>query len=130
MKIIRYVDFVIQFLLFGFVIGSILLSLDDFDFGMLLTLQLLVGSYQMTSSFISLVSCFTNPPKLKLLHFVVAVLYLASLTLFPKNLLSEQAFVYYLTIPSWGLGVYYLIASFLGLSGNSGRGKFLPHLSF
>lgn len=93
----------------------------------LLSLQLLVGPWQMISCGISLI---VKGPlfREKLTHFVVACSYLFALTYFEFD--AAYAF-YFMTIPAWALAVFYYVLTWKRvLMTRNDRNRFLPHLSF
>jgi hypothetical protein len=131
MKYIKYIDFGMQTLVMVAGVGYVICSIGDVDFLLaVLCVQFILGSWQMLSSFLSVV---TRAPlwKLKLFHFLIAICYLALLTLV-VNSISAETTTYKLIfiIPAWLLASFYYALTWRWALTNTKRGSFLPNLSF
>ncbi len=94
----------------------------------LLIVQFGLGVWQMVSCGVSLI--IRGPMfRKKLLHFIIALLYLGTLT-FMENMAKPVA-IAYLIAPAWALGIYYYVLTWqrVFVVGRD-RGSFLPNLSF
>jgi hypothetical protein len=93
-------------------------------------IQWVLGWWQMIGSGVSLI--FRGPLfRKKLLHFLLASLYLLTLVLDKYIELPGHLVIWYLTIPPWSLAVYYYVLSYRRTYVlDRERGSFLPNLSF
>jgi hypothetical protein len=137
-RYMKYVDLGVQMLcilmaLIALAKGLIAKDVDPRHWPLLvLFAQAILGPWQMLSSGISI---FTWAPlrRLKIIHFVSALVYLASLAiLFAFDSVDNASWSQWLiTIPAWILALYYHFLSWCWvIRANSRHGGFLPHLGF
>lgn len=132
----KHIDFIIQslILLFGFVfVIACTLSESNLLISIWMV-QLFLGPWQFTSSFISVV---THAPsfKPKFIHLILSSAYLLSLAILLQSRITfglpQIVFKFYTVIPAWALGIYYYIITWRwALQKRTGGGKFLPHVNF
>ena len=124
----KYIDFFIQSLML--VVALIILVVSENATPEILSMQLVVGSWQLLSSLIS-VGRRARKYKLKTIHLVLSAIYLSILLiiLFPE--LSRPVALMILMVPAWILSVfYYAITCFAAFPKTSRQSSFLPHTSF
>lgn len=131
MKIIKYIDFSVQSLLFVNVL--IIAITGDSSMGLLrvlLGMQLTVGSWQMLSSVISVGLRFPLY-RLKKIHLISCAIYVTILFVFPFDTYSRDVMLAAFTVPAWCLAIFYYIVSTLATFQRPVRqSSFLPHTSF
>ena len=126
----KYIDFSVQSLLFVTVLIIIAAKIGDNVAPSLVSMQLVVGAWQLPSSLIS-VGLRTRLYKLKAIHLVVSVIYVSILFIIPFPELSRTVSLIILMVPAWALAVsYYAITSFVTFQSTTRQSSFLPHTSF
>jgi hypothetical protein len=134
----KYIDLVVQSLCI--VIATVIVTVviieskpRDGDWQMaILCIQLVLGPWQFVGSLISVLRRTTKSPKLKSIHLLASMLYLASL--FPLHQIdfaSKYTLLIFMTVPAWILATGYYIITWHEILKRSESGKgFLPHLGF
>lgn len=126
----RYVDFFVQSLMFVAVLVITVASINDNVARSLVSMQLIVGSWQFVSSLTSVVLKF-RLYKLKIMHLVLCGIYLSILFIVPFPELSIPTSLIILMVPAWALAVCYYAITCLATFQHHGRqSSFLPHTSF
>jgi len=124
----KYIDFFIQSLML--VVALIILVVSENATPEILSMQLVVGSWQLLSSLIS-VRRRARKYKLKTIHLVLSAIYLSILLIIPFPELSRPVALMILMVPAWILSVfYYAITCFAAFPKTSRQSSFLPHTSF
>jgi len=124
----KYIDFFIQSLML--VVALIILVVSENATPEILSMQLVVGSWQLLSSLIS-VGRRARKYKLKTIHLVLSAIYLSILLIIPFPELSRPVALMILMVPAWILSVfYYAITCFAAFPKTSRQSSFLPHTSF
>jgi hypothetical protein len=133
----RYLDLVIQSLIFIFGITALIWFSGDsaWPVNALLIAQLILGPWQMLSSFASAI-LRAGFHKAKRLHLIVSTIYLITLYVFfnwspPIFNHNDVIPKILLTVPAWSLAFFYYIVTWKWvLTHKRKRGSFLPNLSF
>jgi hypothetical protein len=126
----KYIDFSVQSLMFVAVLIIVATNISDNVAPSLLSIQLVVGTWQLLSSLIS-VGLRARMYKLKTIHLVVSVIYISILFIIPFQELSRNVALMILMVPAWPLAVfYYAITSFVTFQSPGRQSSFLPHTSF
>jgi hypothetical protein len=129
MKTMRFADMVVQTLI---IVSAIVVAiLNGFSFAEpdFLSVQLILGVWQMSSSFLSLIFGIVIPKK-KLFHFITSIIYLLTLMTLAQFTRNESVYYIYLIGPPWVLAAFYYIVTLKINFPSSRRSKFLPHLGF
>ena len=130
MKIVRFTDLAIQAILIGWAIFTVVINPFHPDMGVILVIQLLLGTYQMISSLLSIGFSKPSAPRRKVIHFAVSTGYLISLMLVSELEFSSVLWSLYLTLPAWSLAIYYFWVSIFPTARQGRRSRFLPNLGF
>lgn len=133
----KYLDLIIQTLIFIFGITVLIWFSDEaaWPVNALLIVQMVLGPWQMLSSFASVV-LQAGFHKVKRIHLGVSIIYLAVLYVYfykSPPFFNHAGIVakLLLTVPAWTLAFFYYIVTWKWvLRGRKKRGSFLPHLSF
>jgi hypothetical protein len=128
----KYLDFGIQTLIFGFAFVLLITALGES--GWLLSIlyaQLLMGPWQFFSSLIS-VAARAEFHQAKRIHLIISIVYLLILWggVNAERSLSEQWVSIFLTVPPWILAIYYYSITCQWTFQTKSRGSFLRHLNF
>jgi len=127
----KYIDFGIQTLIFGFAVVLLITSLGES--GWLLSIlyaQLLMGPWQFFSSLISVVAR-AEFHEAKRIHLVISIVYLVLLWgVINVGSTSEQWVRVFWTVPAWTLAIYYYFITCQWTFQTKPRGSFLRHLNF
>jgi hypothetical protein len=127
----RKIDFIGQTLvMIAGLIVAVITMVDSQNLIFLLVVQLVLAGWQLISCGVSLI--FKGPLfKKKLVHFVVAIGYLITLTLSGNLNVAGNMFNWYFTVPVCALAIYYYLLSYKSAFViRRDRGSFLPNLSF
>jgi hypothetical protein len=93
--------------------------------------QLLLGTWQMLSSIVSVIS---NAPfrKKKIIHLVSSAAYLALLFFIYSNkfFATVPMAIVVMMVPAWILALYYFSITWTWALASSKKSKFLPNISF
>ena len=126
----KYIDFFGQSVMFVAVLIVIAAKFGENPAPSMLSMQLIVGSWQLLSSLIS-VGLETSMYKLKTIHLVISGIYISILLIIPFPELSRTASLIILMVPAWTLAVYYYaITCFATFQHERRQSSFLPHTSF
>ena len=127
----KYVDFSVQSILFAAVLVVFIANIGGIDaVRVVLWMQLLVGSWQLLSSVIS-VRMRSRLYKLKAIHLVISALYLAVLFILPIRTFTLSTTLIIHMAAAWTLAIYYyMLTSLATFQRPSRQGSFLPHTSF
>ena len=124
----RYLDFVTQTLVIFITVIVALFGRADLIYAILFA-QLVLGAWQIMSSFVSVV-IKSNQYKLKALHLLISFTYLVVLYK-SRDQFPETFYMLLITMPAWSLALYYYFLTTIEVFRRPGSGgKFLPHLSF
>ena len=124
----KFLDFSVQSLML--VVVLILLVASENPSPDILSMQLVVGSWQLLSSLRS-VGLRTRKYKLKTIHLILSAIYLSILLIIPFPELSRSVALIILMVPAWILAAfYYAITCFAAFPKTSRQSSFLPHTSF
>lgn len=124
----RYLDLITQTLVISITAIVALFGGADLIYAILLA-QLVLGPWQLLSSFVSVV-LKSNQYKLKALHLLISFTYLVVLHK-GRDQFPGTFYMLLLTIPAWSLALYYYFLTAIEVFRRpGGGGKFLPHLSF
>jgi hypothetical protein len=128
----RYLDFIGQSLIILFFAGWAAIELVSFRTPVLIILmaQLVLGPWQMLSS---LFSVLTESPfhRLKIVHFLVAIIYLLILVILSGARVPENILVIAATVPAWTLAFYYYHLTWRwAFMKTTKSGSFLPNIFF
>jgi hypothetical protein len=127
----KYIDFSVQSILLVAVLVVVITSIGGSDaVRVVLWMQLLVGSWQLLSSVIS-VGMRSRLYKLKAIHLIISALYLAVSFILPFRRFTVSTTLIILMAPAWTLAIYYYsLTSLATFQRPSRQGSFLPHTSF
>lgn len=126
----KYIDFFAQSVMFVAVLVIIVAKLGENPAPSMLSIQLIVGTWQLLSSLISVV-LRTRMYKLKTIHLVISGIYVSILFIIPFPELSRTVSLIILMVPAWILAVYYYAITCFATFQHKGRqSSFLPHTSF
>ncbi len=126
----KYIDFFAQSLMFVAVLIIMAAKIGENPAPSMVSIQLIVGMWQLLSSFIS-VMLRTRMYKLKTIHLVVSGIYISILFIIPFPELSRTVSLIILMVPAWILAVYYYsITCFATFQHRRRQSSFLPHTSF
>lgn len=132
----KYLDFTIQSLIMlgGLVLLIACVATESDMFLSIMSVQLYLGVWQLTSSLISVIGRAPHF-RAKSIHLIISVIYLLSLIAVGNNGGDLDgpylALKLYWIIPAWMLGIYYYIITWQwALPKKAGGGKFLPHINF
>lgn len=126
----KYADFVAQSLMVVAVVIIIVANAGENPVPSMLSMQLVVGAWQLLSSLIS-VGLRMKLHELKTLHLVLSGIYVSILLIVPFPELPRTVSLIILMVPAWTLAVYYYaITCFVAFQKNYRQSSFLPHTSF
>lgn len=133
----KYIDLVVQSLCIGvasFVVVAVIIGSRSREGDwplVILSIQLILGPWQLIGSLIA-VFRGTRSQKLKSIHLIASLLYLAILIpLFQLGFVSKSTALPFITVPAWILAFGYYTITWREVLKKSERGKgFLPHLGF
>ena len=126
----KYIDFFAQSLMFIAVLIIIASKIGENPAPSMLSIQLIVGTWQLLSSLIS-VGFRTSLHELKIIHLVISGIYISILLIIPFPELSRTVSLIILMVPAWTLAVYYYAITCFATFQHEGRqSSFLPHTSF
>ena len=126
----KYIDFFAQSVMFVAVLIIIAAKIGENPAPSMLSMQLIVGTWQSLSSLIS-VGLRTTMYKFKTVHLVISGIYISILLVLPFQELSRTLSLIILMVPAWILAVfYYAITCFATFQFKRRQSSFLPHTSF
>ena len=126
----KYIDFFAQSVMFVVVLIIITAKIGENPAPSMVSMQLIVGTWQLLSSIVSVV-LRTRMHKLKTIHLVVSGIYILILFIIPFPELSRTVSLTILMVPAWILAVYYYAITCFATFQHKGRqSSFLPHTSF
>ena len=126
----KYIDFIAQSVMFVAVLIIIASKIGENPAPSMLSIQLIVGTWQLLSSLIS-VGFRTSLHELKIIHLVISGIYISILLIIPFPELSRTVSLIILMVPAWTLAVYYYaITCFATFQHERRQSSFLPHTSF
>ncbi|MBA4055133.1 MAG: hypothetical protein C0490_10500 [Marivirga sp.] len=125
----KYFDFSVQTILISLTI-IVLITSQSGLVPAILTMQILVGSWQILSALFLVIS-MARFQRLRMIHLLTSVIYLAILPGIMMTNLSPGLMTFLFMVPAWCLAMFYYIITAITLFKRPyGKGSFLPHLSF